>query len=73
MATLLQDLGINKMNLDDRIALAQQIWDSVEAEIKQQALSPAQLAELERRVQAADANPGVGIPWEVVKAKALAR
>ena len=43
------------------------------AEIEQQPLSPAQQAELDRRVKAADDNPNKGIPWEVVKAAALAR
>lgn len=30
-------------------------------------------AELDRRLAAADANPGAGIPWEVVKAESLKR
>jgi putative addiction module component (TIGR02574 family) len=32
-------------------------------------LSPELKAELERRVAEADANPGTGVPWEVVYAE----
>lgn len=35
--------------------------------------TPAQLAEIQRRVAWSDANPGSGIPWEEVLAKSLKR
>jgi putative addiction module component (TIGR02574 family) len=61
------------MSIEDRLSLAQQIWDSIAADLEQQPLTPAQRAELERRVGAADAKPGAGIPWEVIRAEARAR
>lgn len=36
-------------------------------------LSDETKAMLDRRVAEADANPGAGIPWEVVKAESLKR
>ncbi len=36
-------------------------------------LSDAMKAELDRRIADSDANPGSGIPWEVVKARAEER
>jgi putative addiction module component (TIGR02574 family) len=36
-------------------------------------LSDETKAMLDRRVAEADANPGTGIPWEVVKAESLKR
>jgi putative addiction module component (TIGR02574 family) len=36
-------------------------------------LSPELKAELERRVAAADADPGAGVPWEVVYEESLKR
>ena len=36
-------------------------------------LTRAQKAELDRRIAYSDANPGSGIPWEVVKAKSMER
>lgn len=62
-----------ELNVEERLALAQQIWDSVAADLEQQSLTPAQRAELERRVAAADANPDEGVSWEVIRAEAQAR
>lgn len=36
-------------------------------------LTAAQMAELDRRIAYADANPDSGIPWEVVYAESLKR
>ncbi len=36
-------------------------------------LTEAQMAELQRRIADSDANPGSGIPWEVVYAESLKR
>lgn len=61
------------MSIEDRLSLAQQIWDSVAADLERQPLTPAQRGELERRIAEADANPGQGVPWEVIRAEARAR
>ncbi len=47
--------------------------DRVAAELERQPLTPAQRAELERRIAWADAHAGEGVPWDVVKAEARAR
>lgn len=73
MATTLQDLGIDRMSLEERVALAHQLWESIEADLQQQPLTPAQRAELERRLAIANANPGQGVSWEVIRAEARAR
>ncbi len=65
--------NLNEMSIEERLALAQQLWDSVAADLEQQPLTAAQRAELERRVAAADANPDEGVPWEVIRAEAQAR
>jgi putative addiction module component (TIGR02574 family) len=73
MNPTLQELGIDRLSIEERLALAQQLWDSVATDLERQPLTPAQRAELERRVAAADANPADGVPWEVVRAEARAR
>ncbi|MFO0843138.1 MAG: addiction module protein [Gemmataceae bacterium] len=73
MVPTLQELGIDKLSLEDRMAIAQQLWDSIAADLERQPLSPEECAELERRVAIADANPGQGVPWEVIRAEARAR
>lgn len=73
MSPTMQELGIDRLSVEDRLSLAQQLWDSVAADLERQPLNAAQRAELERRVAAADANPGEGTPWEVIRAEARAR
>jgi putative addiction module component (TIGR02574 family) len=73
MAPTIKELGIDRMSIEDRFALAQQFWDSISADLEREPLTPTQRVELERRVALADANPGGGIPWEVIRAEARAR
>ncbi len=73
MPPTLQELGLDRLSVEDRIALAQALWDSASQDMEQTPLTAAQRAELERRIAAADANPGAGVPWEVVRAEARAR
>lgn len=73
MPVALQTLGIDQWSVEDRLTLAQEIWDSVADEMAQQPLTDAQHDELMRRVEDADANPDDAIPWETIKAEALAR
>ncbi len=73
MSLTLHELGIDRLSIEEKLALAQQLWDSVATDLESQPLTAAQRAELERRVAAADANPAQGVPWEVVRAEARAR
>ncbi|MDB5297444.1 MAG: hypothetical protein JWO31_3427 [Phycisphaerales bacterium] len=73
MTTTLQDLGIDRMSVEERLALAEAIWDSVAREAEAAPLLPAQRAELERRLADSVARPDAVTLWEVVKARALAR
>ena len=51
---------------------AKGIWDTIATD-PEPCLTPVQRLEIERRVADDDANPDDGIPWEQVKANALAR
>lgn len=73
MSPTIQTLGIDKLPRDVRVALVQEIWDSIAAETDVVPLSEVQRAELERRLADDEANPDDVTPWEEVKAKALAR
>ena len=73
MATILQSLGIDRLSVDERIALVQQIWDSIAAEADRTPLTGPQRQELERRADDDHANPADAVPWEQVKAEALGR
>ncbi len=73
MPTSMKTLGLDLFSVEDRIELAQEIWDSVEREIERSPLTEAQRAELERRLADSISRPDAVIPWEEVKARALAR
>ena len=73
MAPTLQALGIDRMSVEDRIALATAIWDSIAAEPHPPLLTETQRLELERRLADHAANPDDVVPWEQIKAETLAR
>jgi len=73
MSPQLEALGIDKLSVAERIALVQEIWDSIATEVEQSPLTEAQRQEVDRRLAAHRANPQAAIPWEQVEAAALAR
>ena len=62
---------ILKLSVAERIQLVEDIWDSIAAEPGALPLSPAQAAELDRRLSEAEADPGAGRSWAEVKARLL--
>lgn len=55
-----------KLSPQDRIQIAEDLWDSLDA--KDLPLTDEQAAELERRMAELERDPSIGIPWEDVKA-----
>ncbi|MDQ1638025.1 MAG: hypothetical protein QOF62_1364 [Pyrinomonadaceae bacterium] len=55
---------ILQLSIDERIRLAQDIWDSIAAVPEAISLTEAQREELDRRLAAYEENPDEGIPWE---------
>ncbi|MEX0776245.1 MAG: addiction module protein [Phycisphaeraceae bacterium] len=73
MAPTIQELGIDQLSVDDRLAVAEAIWDSVAREVEAAPRSEPQRAELQRRLADSMAHPEAVTPWVVVKARALAK
>lgn len=73
MSPTLKALGIDQLSPVERIALAQEILDSVVADQTPAPLSNAKRQELERRLADHQANPAEVIPWEQIETEALAR
>jgi putative addiction module component (TIGR02574 family) len=71
MPPTVQSLGINRLPRDQRIALVQELWNTIAAEPFASLLTEAQRLEIERRVSDDDASPDNVIPWERVKAHTL--
>ena len=73
MPPTMKELGIDRLSVEDRLALVQEIWDSIAADIERAPLTEAQRQELERRLADSLARPDAVTPWEAVKARALGR
>jgi putative addiction module component (TIGR02574 family) len=67
----LQELGLAQLPVEDQLAVAEALLDSVAEEVEAAAVPPAQLAELKRRLADSTARPNAVTPWEVIKARAL--
>ena len=73
MALGLEDLGLDHVSVEERLALVEAIWDSVVRETEAAPLTAAQQSELERRLADSIARPEAVTPWEIVRARLLAR
>jgi putative addiction module component (TIGR02574 family) len=73
MAPTLQALGIDRLSVEDRIALIAAIWDSIATEPHPSRLTPAQQQELDRRLADHAANSDDVVPRKHIRDEALAR
>ena len=62
-----------KLSVEERIELVEAIWDSIAASNAAPPLTDAQSAELDRRVSDHETDPEDVVPWDEIKADALAR
>jgi putative addiction module component (TIGR02574 family) len=73
MTASVKSLGIDRLPIDERLTLVEEIWDSIAADSGAIPLTDAQRLELEKRIAEDDAQPDDVTPWEQVKASTLAR
>jgi putative addiction module component (TIGR02574 family) len=66
-------LGIDRLNVDERLALVEEIWASICTDSMTFPLTDAQRAELDLRVADDDAFPNDVLPWNEVKASVRSR
>ena len=69
MSPTLESLGIRTLPIEDRLRIANDLWDSVENDSPKRELSDALKAELDRRIADDDANPDEAIPFDVFDAE----
>ena len=63
-----------QLSPDERMQAAEELWESVANEPDGPfELSPEQLEELDRRMEEHECDPSSAIPWEVVRARLLAK
>jgi putative addiction module component (TIGR02574 family) len=67
MAQSLSDVAINQLSVAERLDLISVLWDSIPDSVEELPIPEWHREELERRLAAADADPGGAIPWEEVR------
>lgn len=73
MGVTAKSLGIDKLDIENRLALIGELWDSVSADTESLPMSDELKAELDRRIDDAESNPDAGVSWAEVKGATIAR
>jgi putative addiction module component (TIGR02574 family) len=60
-----------KLDVEERIELAEFLWDSARDE--NLPLTEAQAAEIERRLAEHERDPSTAVPWEIARARLWSR
>ena len=58
---------VKKLSIPERLALVEEIWDSIAEDNGCFELTEAQKQELDRRIESFRANPSQGRTWEEIK------
>jgi putative addiction module component (TIGR02574 family) len=68
MSESLKKFGLDKLDVEQRLALIEEIWNSIDAdESAAKLLSDAQRAELRARLLEDDSDPEDVVSWERIK------
>jgi putative addiction module component (TIGR02574 family) len=63
---------LRRLPIPERIQMVEELWDSIAAESPAIDLSKEQIAELDRRLDALEAQPESGTPWHIARERILA-
>jgi putative addiction module component (TIGR02574 family) len=69
MPPTMKELGIDRLPVADRLALLEEIWDSIAAAPEELPLTESQKQLLDRRLADLNANPDNVLTWEEIKAR----
>ena len=69
MPVSMKDFGIDRLSDDDKIALALEIWESLDESRPVLPLSEAESAELDRREAELVADPSRALSWEQIRSR----
>lgn len=73
MPVSLKSLGIDRLGIEERLALVDELWNSIAADSAAIPLTDAQRTELHKRIADHEANPDDIVPWKEVKASITER
>lgn len=69
MSPSAKDLGIDRLSVEDRIRLVEEIWDSIADAVESSEIPQSHKDELDRRLGAMKDDPRAGSTWEEVRAR----
>jgi len=69
----LKSLGIDRLSVEERLALVEELWDSIAEDSAAVPLTDAQRAELDHRLADHEARPEDVVSWDEVKASITER
>ncbi len=64
--------AFRQLPVSERIQLVEDLWDTIAQDAPEIALSPEHIAELDCRLDALEAQPEAGTPWNVARERILA-
>ena len=67
MSASVKSLGIDRLPVEERLALFEDIWDSITADSAALPLTDVQRDELDRRLAEYETNPDDVVPWEELR------
>jgi putative addiction module component (TIGR02574 family) len=67
MSITIKTLGIDRLGIEERLALVEEIWDSIAADSADVPLTNAQRTELDRRIADHERSPDDVVSWDAVK------
>lgn len=73
MVSIIKNLGIDRLSLDERINLMNDLWESILDDQGHNRLSDAKKHELESRLADHIVSPDDVVPWELIKTEAEQR
>ena len=71
MSATLQALGIDKLTITERLAILDDLWENIASEPDRVPLLDSQREDLQRRLNAIEADPDRGSTWDEVKARLM--
>ena len=63
MAVTIEEFGIDRLSVRDRLDLIERIWDSLPVAVAPEEVPEWHKEVLAKRLAEAEANPGGGVPW----------
>jgi len=67
MAISIKSLGLDRLGLEDRLSLVEELWDSIAADSEAVPLTGPQRVELDRRLAEHEADPTDVTSWDEVR------